>query len=146
MNGRVDFPREHWMQFEKIKNLTNIGVEIQNERTELLQNIVFYSWQRERFFQWQMKQISSVSSVIETDMKVAEVQFIEGSIVILSKRNKCNRTNQICQDHSVAIHKQTCPRSLPDTLYYSIRSFVFSYFRPIGYRIYKSMIKKLLLF
>ena len=35
-----------------------------------------------------MKQISSVSSVIETDMKVAEVQFIEGSIVILSKRHK----------------------------------------------------------
>ena len=88
MNGRVDFPREHWMQFEKIKNLTNIGVEIQNERTELLQNIVFYSWQRERFFQWQMKQISSVSSVIETDMKVAEVQFIEGSIVILSERHE----------------------------------------------------------
>ena len=95
MNGRVDFPREHWMQFEKIKNLTNIGVEIQNERTELLQNIVFYSWQRERFFQWQMKQISSVSSVIETDMKVAEVQFIEGSIVILSERHKVEIIVQI---------------------------------------------------
>ena len=95
MNGRVDFPREHWMQFEKIKNLTNIGVEIQTERTELLQNIVFYSWQRERFFQWQMKQISSVSSVIETDMKVAEVQFIEGSIVILSERHKVEIIVQI---------------------------------------------------
>ena len=95
MNGRVDFPREHWMQFEKIKNLTNIGVEIQNERTELLQNIVFYSWQRERFFQWQMKQISSVSSIIETDIKVAEVQFIEGSIVILSERHKVEIIVQI---------------------------------------------------